>query len=232
MERFAVYFCPAREHPLSRFGRSWLGWDPETGQNHTQPTTTGLTATAWERAVEAPRKYGFHGTLKPPMRLIEGETPETLTEALIQFARATQGFDLGCLVLKRIGRFLALVPEFPSTELADLAADCVKNLDRFRLAPSEDELIRRRKAGLTVRQESYLLQWGYPYVLEEFRFHLTLTSGLQDEELHALEAILDPMLAGILQYPVRVEDICLFGDPGNGDGFRLLRRFSLATETP
>ena len=51
----------------------------------------------------------------------------------------------------------------------------------FARPPGAAELERRRKAGLSAAQEKMLLRWGYPYVLDEFRFHLTLTGRLQPE---------------------------------------------------
>ena len=41
------------------------------------------------------------------------------------------------------------------------------------------------KSGLTDRQEALLTQWGYPYVMEEFRFHITLTGALDPAHLDA-----------------------------------------------
>jgi hypothetical protein len=34
------------------------------------------------------------------------------------------------------------------------------------------------RAGLSARQAEHLTKWGYPYVFEDFRFHMTLTAGL------------------------------------------------------
>jgi hypothetical protein len=82
------------------------------------------------------------------------------------------------LEVRRLGGFIAVVPTEPSAALADLAAATVAALDPFRAPPSEAELARRRKARLSDRQEALLMKWGYPYVMEEFRFHLTLTGRL------------------------------------------------------
>src|SRR3546814_3179533 len=65
--------------------------------------------------------------------------------------------------------FLALVPSGPSDALEALAAGCVQRFERFRAPPSALELARRRSNGLTPRQERNLKDWGYPYVLEDFR---------------------------------------------------------------
>ena len=50
------------------------------------------------------------------------------------------------------------------------------------LPAAPEELKKRRGAGLSSRQELMLTTWGYPYVMEEFRFHLTLTGRLSDRD--------------------------------------------------
>ena len=226
-ERYAVYFAPPPDHPLTTFGKTWLGWDAVAGQACGKTPTDDLSEEQWRRFTAAPRRYGFHGTLKPPMRLVEGESRETLTTAMASLAGRTAPFPLGRLKLARLGRFMALIPEDPPTDLSRTAGNCVMELDRFRAPPSDAELARRRKADLTPRQEQYLTRWGYPYVLEEFRFHLTVSSGLGDPELELLRPVLERMLAPVLSEPVDVLDICLFGDPGSGANFRLLERLPL-----
>ncbi len=220
--RYAVYYAPP-EGPLARFGAEWLGWDAAAGHPAAQPEIPGLDMAS---LTEAPRKYGFHGTLKPPFRLAEGCDAAGLAQALGDLCARLAPVALDGLHLARIGRFLALVPEGETQPLAALAARVVEELDSFRALPGTNELARRRGAGLTPRQDALLLRWGYPYVMEEFRFHLTLTGPLDEATAARAEAVLAERLAGLVPRPFRIDALCLFGEAEDGR-FHLIRRVPL-----
>ncbi|SIO18104.1 DUF1045 domain-containing protein [Vannielia litorea] len=217
--RYAVYYAPP-EGPLAAFGAAWLGWDAVAGRAVAQPRVAGLDMAA---LTAAPRKYGFHGTIKPPFRLVEGQGAEALAAALGALCATAAPVVLAGLRLARIGRFLALVPEGDAGPLAELAARVVAELDGFRAPAGAEELARRRGAGLTARQDALLLRWGYPYVQEEFRFHLTLSGKLEEPEAARAEAELAARLDGLLPRPFRIGSLCLFGEAEDGR-FHLIRR--------
>ncbi|HET6522220.1 MAG TPA: DUF1045 domain-containing protein, partial [Geminicoccaceae bacterium] len=177
MRRYAIYFAPAPDDPLGAFGNRWLGRDPWTGECLPQPRIPGLAPERLHAITASPRRYGFHGTLKPPFALAPGATPADLDMAARTFAAARRPVEVP-LALRSLSGFLALVPAEPVPALDALAADCVRAFDSFRAPSDAAELSRRRAAGLTARQDALLLAWGYPYVFEEFRFHLTLTERL------------------------------------------------------
>jgi 2'-5' RNA ligase len=176
---------------------------------------------------ETPRKYGFHGTVKPPFRLAGGTTAEELHEATRRLCETLAPIRLEGLALHRIGGFLALTPVSDQPELGRLAARVVEGLDRFRAPPDAAEIARRAPERLSTRQRSYLELWGYPYVMEEFRFHLTLTGDLPEDQARATEAALAPVLAPMLPSPFRIDSLCLFGQGADGL-FRLLHRYALS----
>ena len=227
MERYAVYYAPRPGSALHDFGTKWLGWDAESGGPVPQPAAGPLSADDVRDVTEAPRRYGFHGTLKPPLRLAEGTTYAQLRDAVAALAGALQPIDMGPFTLKRLKRFLALVPAETSPALEDLAGRCVMELDRFRAPAPLAEIDRRRKAGLTARQDELLLQWGYPYVLEQFRFHLTLTGSLEEADLVRVEEHLVQALQPVLAEQVMLSDLCIFGDPGNGESCRVVDRIPI-----
>ena len=99
--------------------------------------------------------------------------------------------------------------------------------DEFRRPADEAELARRRTAPLTPRQDELLLRWGYPYVLEQWRFHLTLTGRLPDEERAAVMTILCQRFGGVIERPLQVNDLCIFRQPATGRPFTVLARFRL-----
>ena len=221
--RYAIYAAPSGA--LGRFGTAWLGWDAEAGQTVPHPAIAGLPRPA-DKITRTPRKYGFHGTLKPPFRLADGQSTDALDAALGAFCAAQTPVDIGHLSLTRIGPFLALTPDAPVPALTALAGTIVRRFDGFRAPLTEAELDRRRAAGLTAAQEALLVRWGYPYVMEEFRFHLTLTGPLPEAEAEAAQAALAPALAPLLADPYRLDDLSLFGERKDGR-FHLLKRYRL-----
>ncbi|WP_319825109.1 DUF1045 domain-containing protein [Thalassovita sp.] len=225
--RYAIYFAP-EPGPLADFAACWLGWDLLTGTPATQMELDGVNL---DVITETPRKYGFHGTIKPPFRLAIGQDPSALTQATASLCKRLSPVVLDGLCLARLGRFLALVPSGDTTPLKMLAADVVRSLDRFRAAPDEQETARRLRARLTARQLELLHRWGYPYVMEEFRFHMTLTGTMPRPDAKALKAKLEPVLASLLHQPLRVNSLCLVGQDSSGM-FRLIQRFFLSGQAP
>ena len=220
--RYAIYYAPPSGSGLARFGASWLGWDADAGAACAHPDTPVDVATLTER----PRKYGFHGTLKPPFRLAEGMTLEALDTDIRALAARRQPFVTAPLVLRRLGPFFALVVSEPSDDLAALAAACVRELDPFRAPLTEADLAKRRAGGLSQRQEALLAEWGYPYVMEEFRFHLTLSGPVASEEAERVEAPLRALTAPYCVEPFQVQDLTLFGEREDG-AFEIIRRYPL-----
>jgi len=215
--RHAIYWLP--EGPLGAWGAAWLGWDPGTGQEvpHPDPALASLT--------EEPRRYGVHATLKAPFRLAPGRTEDELAQALAAFAARRGPAEAPGLRLARIGRFLALVPE-DDAAINALAAACVTELDPFRAPPSSAELQRRRAAGLDAAEEANLLRWGYPYVLDRFRFHVTLSGPLDQGQEERVRAILDRHPPP-LPRPFRLSALAHLGEGADGR-FRLVHRYTLS----
>ncbi len=223
--RFALYYAPPTG-PLADFGAAWLGWNPRTGRKMAHPALPGLPMPI-AKITEAPRKYGFHGTFKPPFRLKPGFDVAELHNASEALAATLPPILLDGLALSQIDSFLALVPEGDTTQLALLAARVVEALDGFRAAPEEAELARRRKSDLSPRQEVLLQQWGYPYVMEEFRFHLTLSGKLSPAQADAISERLRPVVQPLLPRPFRIREICLFGE-GQDGRFHHLHSYTLS----
>jgi len=226
IERYAVYWAPEAGTPLATFGAGWLGWDAESGTEAPRLRMAGLPAPI-EGLTASARRYGFHATLKPPFRLAAGADRAGLERAIEALAATAPAFDVPALELRADLGFPALRPSAPCPALDALAARCVTELDAFRAPPSDAELQRRRAAALSPAQAAHLARWSYPYVLDAFRFHVTLADHLPAEEFTRLSGALAPHLAGAIGAPWRMREICLFGDPGAGRPFRLLRRFPL-----
>jgi len=226
--RYAVYYAPPVDSELWELGCRWLGRDPQRGDFLEQPAVQGMDAARIAALTDSPRTYGFHATLKPPFHLREGCDAHDLDRALSALSRTQQPFAMPRLQLARLGGFLALVPADAHPALCDLAQQCVVELDSLRRAPAAEELLRRRSAALSDRQARLLERWGYPYVLEEFRFHLTLTERLSEPDKACLSTWLNSWFDAALTQTLTVEDVSLYVQPAAQEPFRLLRRYRLA----
>jgi putative phosphonate metabolism protein len=225
--RYAIYYTPPRESPLGRFGIAWLGWDHYRGRPVAPPETRALTRAQHAELTSSPRRYGFHATLKAPFRLAAGRDESELCDALADFAGERVPVTIPGLSLASLGGFVALVPSQVPPGLADLADACVAVFDRFRSALDSADLARRRAAGLTPRQHALLDAWGYPYVLEEWRFHLTLTGTLQDGAREAVLKELVPRVGAFACQPLLLDAVTLFRQPDREAPFIVRRVFPL-----
>ncbi len=219
--RYALYYSPPAGD-FADFGAQWLGWDLRQGREVAQPALPGMDVAA---VTAAPRKYGFHATLKAPFRLREDARAEALGAAVEKLAAGCQAVTLAGLTLTPVGRFLALTPEGDTAALNALAARLGEGLEPFRAPLTEAERARRNPDRLTEYQRDLLDNWGYPYVFDEFRFHMTLTGGLDGKDQGRVTAFLKPRLA-VLPRPFRLDAISLVGEAEDGR-FRLIRRFPL-----
>jgi 2'-5' RNA ligase len=220
--RYAIYFSPAPNGALARFGAAWLDGDPAT-----RPAIEGLSASRALEITETARHYGFHATLKAPFALADGQTEAALDRALAAFAqRHAPVAGLG-LTVGALDGFLALLLTADSTGVRNLAAASVRELDAFRQPPSEAELRRRRQAPLSTLEDALLRRWGYPYVMEAFRFHMTLTSRLPDDERQRLLPALCRMAEPVTDAAFTVDAVSLFQQEDRDSAFRMLRRYPL-----
>jgi putative phosphonate metabolism protein len=220
--RVAVYYAPLPDDPLFAAGACWLGRDPESGAPVPQPDIPGIAEVTAE-----PRLYGFHATLKPPMRLAEGRQWFDVVNAATELADRTAPFDLPRLAVYDLFGFLALRETAPCAALQALADACVEHLDPLRAPPSNGELARRRRGNLTSRQDAMLRRWGYPYVFDTWFFHMTLTRRLTAEEKRRYQPAAEAHVAAAIATPRHVTDVCLFVQPEPGAPFVIEQRLKL-----
>jgi len=203
--RYALYYAPPIDHPLTRTAVRWLGRDAFGGR---VPART--LPPAWEPLITDPRRYGFHATLKPPMRLKPELHSWDLQAAAGDFARRQAPLDIGRLKVARIGSFFALVPEEAPAALRALADAVVAEFDRFRAAMAAEEFARRNGSNLDAVEVENLKTWGYPYVFERFRFHMSLTGPVPEELRAAVGGHLTELFADSLRQPVVLDALTIF----------------------
>lgn len=224
--RYAVYYAPPSNSGLWQLAQRWLGHDCESGKSLEPPALDGWNAADISEVTQSPRRYGFHATLKAPFRLAPGYTLDDLYDALGAFAARQRPFLAPALKVSAIGPFLALTLSSPSPAVQALADAAVKELAPLRAPLSDGELQRRLAGDLTPRQQALLRSWGYPYVLDQFRFHMTLTGPITDDSRReALQTKLAALFRPVLTEPVPVGEVCLYSQDSKETPFRLVERF-------
>jgi putative phosphonate metabolism protein len=220
--RYAVYFTPPLDSPWWRFGCRWLGRDAASGATLPPPDLASLPAD-WEQLTAAPRRYGFHATLKAPFALSAESNERDLCAVAGAVAAGRKPFPLPTLKIQELAEFVALQPAWGSAALELLAHDCVILFERCRAPLAPDEAARRA-AGLDPWRRELLARWGYPYVFDQYRFHLTLTGPLPAPRRREVAALLAPEFERLEAEPLTVDAICVFREPGPGEPFRLAWR--------
>ena len=226
--RYAVYLVPPRNSPLWNLGCRWLGRDPETQETFAPQDVQGFPVEKLLRVTASPRRYGFHATLKAPFRLADGVDEARLSAEIARLADSVGSFQMHALKVDRLNGFIALLLACPSEALADLERRCVVALDPLRAPMEEAERARRVSASLTPRQRDFLERWGYPYVFDEFRFHMTLTERVDDADAGLLMPWIVQNFHAALADQSQGLDIAMFVQPEPDKEFLLLRRFPLA----
>jgi putative phosphonate metabolism protein len=226
--RYAIYFAPPPESPLWRFGSAVLGYDAASGEDAPHRALPGIAPAEWPALSAEPRVYGFHATLKAPFRLAAGMRREDLFEALQDLAPRQPPVILEGLAVTTIGSFVALTPIGETGEVDALALRVTSETDVVRAPLNEAELQKRLKAPLTERQRAQLERFGYPYVGEDFRFHMTLSGSLPAERVGPVaEALRAAYAQDVPPGPVAIDALAVFEQPEAGARFRITERFAL-----
>ncbi len=214
--RYAIYFSPAKDHPLTEAASRWLGRNAFSGAQHDDHD-------AYAEMTEEPRRYGFHATLKAPFELAEKYSEADLVAAVEQFAAGQSAFDIPRIVVGALGPFFALVPDRTYQPLQDFAAEIVDYFDRFRAPLSETDIARRRPQNLTESQRQNLSLWGYPHVMDDFRFHMTLTGRIDENDAPAIRDVLSARFSEFVDRPLTISGLALFIEKTRGEPFTVHR---------
>ena len=228
--RYAIYFAPLPDTPWWQAGSAWLGRCAASQSLLPPPVIAGMSGAELSALTAAPRRYGWHATLKAPFALRNGATLQTLREALQRLAQELVGFDMPPLQATCLDDFLALVPQVNCDALHTVARACVTELHPLAAPLSPAEIQRRRKAHLSPQQDALLLRWGYPYVMEHFRFHCSLTGSLQSVKAQQVRALQDAAQAWFGTLPrCRFDSLALFAEPTPGADMVLVEHVGLKT---
>ena len=226
--RYAIYYAPPSRKPLARFGAALLGYDALSGNDVAFPKDATALAADWHDLTADPRKYGFHATLKAPFALAPGTTEAELLTACAAFAAQPRAIPTIKPAVHAISGFIAVVPAERSPTLQALAQDCVEAFDTFRAPLSAEDRARRKPETLTARQVEGLDRWGYPYVGEDFRFHMTLTGRMPDARQRPVLAMLRARFDALDLTALAIDRIVLFRQDDADSRFRIIKQDVLA----
>jgi hypothetical protein len=188
--RYAIYFVPAAQSPLYRYGSAILGYDCYSGKPVAFPDESGRMAMNWSELSAEPRRYGFHATLKAPFHLLPSHSEGQLINALRNFAGLGHAVHTFVPTVRMIAGFFAVVPRWPEAALDALAESCTTLFDAYRAPTTPQERARRIALKRNEEQIRNLDRWGYPYVLSQYRFHMTLSGKVPTGRRKATLAIL------------------------------------------
>lgn len=219
--RYGIYFTPSAHDPLLRVAANWLGRNAFNGMVVRMPEIGSIKPEAISALTEAPRRYGFHATIKAPFRLRDDYEEHHLLSSMMHFASGYQAVVMPPLKVAQIGSFFALVPREPCAALQQLANDVVVHFERFRAALNAQELAKRQPEKLDNIHRHNLEQWGYPYVFDQFRFHMTLTGAVPEQEQAHVRDMLDVFFAPVLSEPVKINNLALFTQPHTDASFEV-----------
>ena len=213
--RYAIYFTPNLGEPLAMLAALWLGRDAFSGLEPGIPE-------ARKTWVASPQRYGFHATLKAPFRLSEGQTEDELLASFTAFCKTHSPVVIPSIRLSRIGPFFALTETEPVADLQALAGSVVGHFEPFRAGLTPAEIKRRKPEKLTPEERANLMLWGYPYVFETFRFHMTLTDAIDDREASRVETELREHFAPQIGQSLQVDGLAIFIEREPGAAFSVL----------
>src|ERR1700744_1520754 len=225
--RYAIYYAPQSGGALDRFGASLLGYDAYRGEELPFPDGMASAVPDWRELTQDPRKYGFHATLKAPLSLAAGKNEAELLAACTSFAETARSIPIFTPVVSAISDFIAIVPAERSAELEALAADCVRAFDSFRAPLTAEGRARRNPSKLTPLQCDYLDRWGYPYVMEEFRFHMMLTGRIPSARRATIVTMLQARFARLEMLSLAIDRIALFRQDSPSARFEIIGQWAL-----
>ena len=83
------------------------------------------------------------------------------------------------------------------------------------------------RSPLSERQVELLDLWGYPYVLDEFRFHMTLTGPLSSTHADTIRKLAESFFKNALADPLSLMGLALFHQSDRSTAFRAVEFFPL-----
>ena len=228
--RYAIYFVPAPDSQILDLGQRWLGRDVYSGCEVADKAYFGLNPGDVRRLTESAAHYGFHATLKAPFELKRGCKEDEVLVAAQALASALRPI-MPKLFVGAIGEFLAILSSDRRDGIWEIHRACLEHFEPYRAALTASDRERRMHTPLDERQLKALLEYGYPYVLEDFRFHMTLTTRIPDPV--QLAEVKDALREGffcVLNKRQDIDAICVLRQGDRNQQFVVLERFQFNSQ--
>ena len=232
--RFAIYYAPTKGSGLEEFGKQWFGWDPldakfiNKKQRINYLNRFGIkNLKNIDKNVLIAKKYGFHGTLIPPFKLNKNYSTNTLFKKTEDIAKKFKKFKFYKFKLKIINNFYAFIQNKKNSDINKLSNRLVKELFKFRSPLTKKEIDKRNPSKLSKLQLNILYKWGYPYLMTEFNFHMTLASEVTGNKLYSELKKIEKKKEIILNEINNFDKIYIYGENQKGM-FENLENFSLS----
>ena len=226
--RYAIYYSPESRTPLWSLGTGWIGRDVLSDRRVEPQHRVQVSELERQALTATPAHYGLHATLKAPFELCYGYDYVDLRRKMLDFCARRERFSLPLLMLKNMDDFVALVACSPSPMIDRLARDCVEEFDAFRQPMTAHELSLCNSRPMTRQQYDLLIKWGYPYVMETYRFHITLSNRTFLDQCNRVIEGLGPELERVNAKGVEFDGLCLFYQESRNRPFIFLERFPFA----
>ena len=232
-KRVAIYFLPKKNSSLENFGKNLLGRDinkkRKISLTRRQKYFINRGFTYFDELkdyCEQPAKYGFHATLKAPFRLKRNVKTKNFYDVISHIAAQHSRFKIKGLKIVYSKKFTFITSRKPNKLLINLENDLVKHLDTFRAELNKTEIKKRIPDSLTFKQNKYLKEWGYPFVFDQFKFHMTLMNQNNNKLSNKQKLELEKLIYKISNNVIEFNEISLLGENKNGH-FEEIKRFKL-----
>ena len=232
-KRVAIYFLPKKNSSLENFGKNLLGRDinkkKKISLTRRQKYFINRGFTYFDELkdyCEQPAKYGFHATLKAPFRLKRNVKTKNFYDVISHIAAQHSRFKIKGLKIVYSKKFTFITSRKPNKLLINLENDLVKHLDTFRAELNKTEIKKRIPDSLTFKQNKYLKEWGYPFVFDQFKFHMTLMNQNNNKLSNKQKLELEKLIYKISNNVIEFNEISLLGENKNGY-FEEIKRFKL-----
>lgn len=223
--RYALSYVPEKGSLLADFGRTWLGRDIDSQEFFEQPVVNGISVSRLAELTHWRRSDGLHGVLKPPFQINPGSSTNGFLDTAHLFAKFLKPVEIPQLEVNVIGKFIALTPTIASRDLVSLASECVRVFEGFRQPVNANMDRRYRQEKLTVYQNRMLKHWGYPYVMEEFRFFIPLTDRIEDDQERAdCTAAITALSKKAIRNPVHIRHLTVLAQDSRRDPMGIVER--------
>ncbi len=182
--RYGIFFAPHDDSPLGVYGATVLRRKATSTNEWVNPLIpiSFENTPVWRACIERPAHYGFHATINAPFELHDQHSTEELFDDIRAFCKQQQPLLLTNIAPRLTHRYDALAFDDQPADIKNFAATCATRFEKYRAPLTAADTKRRQKKALSASQIKHLQTYGYPYVFDDFNFHMTLSGTMPDDD--------------------------------------------------